>query len=104
MMLEQTKLALHISNNVFDQQILDLIEAGIADLKHCGIQFEATQTTVNEGYTLDYTIEDPLPRQAVITYVRMNMGSPADYDRLAASYAMQKGQMRASIAYSGTEA
>lgn len=104
MLLEQSKLALHISNDVFDSQILDLITAGIADLKHCGIQFEVFQTSTVDGQALDYSIKDPLPRMAVITYVRMNMGSPADYDRLAASYAMQKGQMRASIAYSGTEA
>ena len=104
MLLEQTKLALHISNSVFDQQILDLIAAGIADLRHCGIQFEVVTTTTVEGLPEDYSIADPLPRQAVITYVRKSMGSPADYDRLAASYDMQKGQMRASMAYSGLEA
>lgn len=92
-MLEKVKLAMRISTTVYDSELLDLIAAGIADIKHAGAQFTATQTKS------DYTIDDPLVARAVVTYCRMMFGSPADFDRLKASYEMQKGQLRESLAY-----
>lgn len=96
-MLEKCKLALRISTDVFDAELLDLIAAGIADLKHAGPQFEYTATAN------DYTIDDPLASRAVIMYVRTYFGSPADFDRLKAAYDEMKGQLRESSGY-GLEA
>lgn len=96
-MLERVKLAMRISTTVFDSELLDLIAAGIADIKHAGAQFDV-ETTEENGVT-DYTVTDPLASTAIVTYVRMMFGSPADFDRLKAAYEMQKGQMRESRAY-----
>lgn len=101
-MLERVKLAMRISTDVFDSELLDLIAAGIADIKHAGAEFDADAVEGTSGVT-DYVIEDPLASTAVVTYCRMMFGSPADFDRLKAAYEMQKGQMRESSAY-GMEA
>lgn len=97
-MLERVKLAMRISTTVFDAELLALIAAGIADIKHVGAQFEVS-TTETGGAVSDYTITDPLVSTAVVTYCRMMFGSPDDFDRLKAAYEMQKGQLRESIAY-----
>lgn len=97
-MLEKVKIALRISTGVYDQQLLDLIAAGIADIKHAGAVIVA-EPVKSEDVVTDYTITDPLTIQAVITYVRMMFGSPTDFDRLKLAYEMQKGQMRESSAY-----
>ena len=97
-MLERVKLAMRISTTVFDAELLDLIAAAIADIKHAGAQFEV-ETTEENGVATDYAVTDPLASTAIVTYVRMMFGSPADFDRLKAAYEMQKGQMRESMAY-----
>lgn len=97
-MLERVKLAMRISTTVFDSELLDLIAAGIADIKHAGARFDV-ETTEENGVVTDYTVTDPLASTAIVTYVRMMFGSPADFDRLKAAYEMQKGQMRESRAY-----
>ena len=102
-MLQKTKLAMHIATTVFDSEILDLIAAAIADIRHCGPKFDASEVLANDGTVTDYQIDDPLVSRAVITYCRMMFGSPADFDRLKASYEAQKGQLRESSAY-GMEA
>jgi hypothetical protein len=102
MMLAKVKLAMRISTAVFDSELLDLIASGIADIKHAGAQFEV-ETTEEDGVATDYTVTDPLASTAIVTYVRMMFGSPDDFDRLKASYEMQKGQMREARAY-GMEA
>lgn len=101
-MLEKVKLALRLMTTVFDAELLDLIAAAIRDIKHAGPEFEVTETK-SGGVVVDYTVTDELASMAIITYVRMHFGSPADYDRLKASYDEQKGQMRESTAYGMTE-
>ena len=97
-MLAQVKLAKRIQTTVFDAELLDLIAAAIADIKHAGVKFE--YETVGMGSEVaDYVISDPLISRAVVTYCVMNFGSPADYDRLKASYDEQKGQLRESTGY-----
>lgn len=96
-MLEKVKLAMRISTDVFDAELLDLIGAGIADLMHAGPKFEYTATTN------DYTVNDPLASRAVVMYCRTYFGSPADFDRLKAAYDEMKGQLRESSGY-GMEA
>lgn len=77
-MLEKVKLALRLSSNAFDSEINDLIDAALADLDIGGVLVD---------------VSDPLTVRAVITYCRANFGSPADYDRLKASYDEQKAQL-----------
>ncbi len=101
-MLAKVKLAKRISTTVFDSELLDLIAAAIADIKHAGVRFDADEVRT-DGEVTDYDVTDPLVSRAIVTYCVMNFGSPDDYDRLKASYDEQKGQLRESTAY-GMEA
>ena len=90
MMLEKVKLAKRIQTTVFDQELLDLIGAGIKDLQHPGAKFDYTVITDSEtGEVTDYQITDLLVARAVTTYAIM----------LKASYDEQKGQLRESLDY-----
>ena len=97
-MLAKVKLAKRISTTVFDSELLDLIAAAIADIRHAGVTFDVTEVKTT-GVVTDYTVADPLISRAIVTYCVMNFGSPDDYDRLKASYDEQKGQLRESSAY-----
>lgn len=97
-MLAKVKLAKRISTTVFDSELLDLIAAAIADIRHAGVEFEVTEVKA-DGTVTDYSITDPLISRAVVTYCVMNFGDPENYDRLKASYDEQKGQLRESFAY-----
>ena len=97
-MLAKVKLAKRIQTSVFDQELLDLIAAAIADIQHAGVTFSYTTVKTNEVIT-NYLVTDPLISRAIVTYCVMNFGSPSDYDRLKASYDEQKGQLRESSGY-----
>ena len=45
------------------------------------------------------TIEDQLVIRAMITYVRCHFGDPTNYDRLAASYDLQRKQLANGTRY-----
>lgn len=79
-MLEKVKTALRISTTAFDSEINDLISAACADLGIVGVEAVATTT-------------DALLTRAIITYCRVNFGTPEDYERLKASYDEQKAQL-----------
>lgn len=81
-MLDAVKLALRITTTAYDSEISALIESAKADLGIVGI-----------------TEDDDLVKQAIKTYVRMNFGSPSDYDRLKRSYDEQKAQMQSATGY-----
>ena len=98
-MLSKVKLAKRISTTVFDAELLDLIDAAIADLKLIGITFNYTTVTGQDGAVTDYTVTDPLISRAIVTYCVMNFGSPEDYERLKKSYDEQKGQLRETSGY-----
>ena len=85
-MLEAVKLALAITVDDFDNEIMDLIQAALYDLKTNGVDALNMQT-------------DPLVIQAVKTYCRAHFHSPADYDRLLAAYEEQKGHMMQCTGY-----
>ena len=50
------------------------------------------------GVVIPTTI-DALVTRAIITYARMNFGSPDDYDRLKAAYDEQKAQLQMATGY-----
>ncbi len=85
-LLAAVKLAMRITNEAYDDEIERLINAAFKDIGIVGVS--ADSTTV-----------DPLIIQAVVTYCRLNFGSPADYDRLKASYDEQKAQLQTATGY-----
>lgn len=88
--LPKVKLSLRIVNDVFDEEITNLIEAAIVDLGIAGVP--------------NADLTKPIILQAVTTYVKLNFGSPEEYERLKRSYDEQKAQLGMSSAYNGTEA
>lgn len=84
-MLEKVKVALKITTTDFDTELTDMINAAYLDLNLANV----ANTT-----TIDYLII-----RAVCTYCRLNWGSPADYDKLKASYDEQKAQLSMSSLY-----
>lgn len=64
-------------SNVLDDDIKQLTEVAIADLKRIG---------VSDKFLSDCA--DPIIREAVLTYVNANYGSNPDSEKLMASYDM----------------
>lgn len=85
-MLDTVKLAMRLTKEEYDAEIAGLIDAACGDLGIVGVT--ATSTT-----------EDALLTRAIITYCRLNFGSPDDYDRLRASYDEQKAQLISATGY-----
>jgi hypothetical protein len=77
---------MRLTTTAYDAEITRLINAAIGDLGI--VDITATATT-----------EDALLQQAIITYCRMNFGTPEDYDRLKASYDEQKAQLMTAKGY-----
>ncbi len=85
-MLQAVKIALRGVTDADDAEITALINSAIADI---GIT----------GTDADSLVDDPLVTQAIKTYVRLNFGSPSDYDRLKRSYDEQKAQLQTCSGY-----
>lgn len=100
-MLSEARKALRISTTAYDSEIVGLIRAGYADLQIAGVQLPGTvDFTENNGAFEDAsTLEDALAQRAIITYVRMMFGSPADYDKVRESYDLQKTQLMHATGY-----
>lgn len=79
-MLDEVKLAIPVVTNYYDSEINSLIAAAVVDLGIVGVHATASDA-------------DPIIKRAIITYVKMNFGSPSDYDKLKASYDEQKAQL-----------
>lgn len=84
-MLELVKLALRITTNAFDSELLGLIAAAKTDLGIAGV-------------VLPEALDD-ICAVAIITYCKMNFGQPDDYDRLKKSYDEQKAQLSTATGY-----
>lgn len=85
-MFEKVKRALRLmSTTAFDEDILDLINAALADLEVAGVVVPET--------------DDPLIIRAVETYCKLHFGEPEDADRLKASYDEQKAQLSMHTGY-----
>jgi hypothetical protein len=78
--IAEAKLAAKITTTAYDSQVRRLLETALLDLGVAGV-------VVPEE-------ESGLITQAAITYFLLNFGSPADYDKLLASYKEQKAQLR----------
>lgn len=92
-MLAEAKKALRVTVSDYDGEIMRLAKAGARDLEVAGvlIQGEIAWETDEAGTVTDTsTLEDALLTQAILTYIRANFGSPADYDKVLASYETQK--------------
>lgn len=84
-MLTAAKMALRLTTDAFDAELGSLIDAAYLDMGVAGIEIPVE--------------EDALVKTAAITYVRLHFGSPADYDRLKASYDEQKAQLQTATGY-----
>lgn len=82
-LLEKVKLTLRITEDTFDAEITDLINACLSDLGVAGVSTDM----LADVYT------DPLIIMAVKTYCRAHFGEPDEYERLKASYDEQKAQL-----------
>lgn len=92
-MLDSVKQALRVSNNAYDDEILDLIDAGKSDLRLAGIFFEegAEET-------------DPLIKRAVKVYAKANFGyDNTEADRFQDSFVMLKQHLALSGDYRAVE-
>ena len=78
--LKKVKMALRIKTDAFDEELLELIQAGATDLGIAGV------LVMSEN-------PQPIISRAIITYCKMNFGLPEDYDRLKRSYDEQKAQL-----------
>ncbi len=81
-MLDLIKKALRISTDAFDDELQHLVDSALTDIGFGGAMSEVL---TEDG--------DPIVKQAVITYCKMNFGLPEDYDRLKRSYDEQKAQL-----------
>lgn len=88
-LLDAAKLALRITTDAFDSEILDLIEAAKQDLGIAGVAIVDP--------------ENALIKRAVITYVRAHFGEPDEYDRIKASYDEQKAQLGMATGFTDWE-
>lgn len=108
-MLEDVKTVLRISNNAYDAEINDLIEAAKIDLKLSGVNIDKT---VTETYTPEPTEEtpepdpveiqvmDPLIKRAIIVYVKANFGwNNPDAEKLQQSFRMLETHLALSAEY-----
>ncbi len=85
-LLAAVKKAMRLTKDAYNSEITRLIDAACADLGIAGV----TATTATN---------DPILIQAIVTYCRLNFGSPSDYDRLKASYDEQKAQLQTATGY-----
>lgn len=85
--LTKIKTAMRITTTAFDDEITDLVDAALADLRIAGVR------------GTNVALTDPLVLRAVITYCKLNFGEPDEYDRLKRSYDEQKAQMGMSTGY-----
>lgn len=85
--LDKVKKALRIVTDDFDDELTDLISAGLADMGIAGVN------------GVDAAEDDVLIAKALITYCKVNFGEPDEYDRLKASYDEQKAQLSMHTGY-----
>lgn len=87
--LDQVKNFMWLTTDAFDAQLQTLIDAALIDLRTSGVN----------GLEVDET--DPQILLAIVTYCKMNFGTPdeASYDRLKKAYDEQKAHLGMSTGY-----
>lgn len=100
-MLSECRKALRITTGAYDGELCSLMDAGARDLTIAGVVLPGTVSfeQTNKGITDNSTLTDALVMRAIFTYVRMHFGSPADYDKLAESYELQKALLMHATGY-----
>ena len=110
-MLKEAMLAMRVTDMDYAPDICRLLKSAEKDLKIAGVVIQGTcifvitetedQTTGETTITVDdnSTITDDTVKTAMITYCRANFGSPPDYDKLAASYDLQRRQLANATGY-----
>ena len=84
-LIDKVKVACRVTTTAYDDELTDLISAGLKDL---GI-------TDIDAALLTSTATEPLIQRAVITYCKMNFGylNVEQYQKFKASYDEQKAQL-----------
>ncbi len=77
--LASVKRSLRVTTTAFDDEIRELILAGMADLGIAGV--------------VPPSQENPLILTALKTYVKTRFGAPEEYEQLKAAYDEQKAQL-----------
>ena len=100
-MLKEAKLALRVTQTIYDAEIASLLMAGANDLQIAGVVLPGTVSfTVNNDVITDTsTLTDPLVQRAIITYAAMRFGNPPNYDKLRDAYDVQKAQLMHATGY-----
>lgn len=90
-LLDDVKQACRVTSNAYDNELTDLINAGLADL---GITDIKSSVLVSSD-------TPALVKRAVLTYCKLNFGNVEGefYDRLKASYDEQKAQLSMSSSF-----
>lgn len=91
-LLDDVKVACRVTSTAFNGELTDLISSALADMGITDIKADLLVATATP---------EPLIKQAVITYCKMNFGFQRDdyYERLKASYDEQKAQLLMSSVY-----
>lgn len=84
-LIDKVKMALRVTTDAFDYELLDLIDAAQTDLGIAGVTLPASL--------------DQICDRAIITYCKVHFGEPDEYDRLKASYDEQKAQLSMATGY-----
>ena len=110
-MLKEAMLALRVTDMEYAPEICRLLKTAEKDLRIAGVEFTGTcifvitETTDQETgdvtitVTDNSTITDDMVQTAMITYVRVHFGSPADVDKVASSYDLQRRQLANATGY-----
>ena len=83
-LIDNCKMAMRVTTTAYDTEIQAYIEAAMLDLGIAGVEIPQ---------------DDALVNKAIMTYVRMSFGAPANYDKLKASYDEQKAQLMNATGY-----
>lgn len=83
-LIDTCKMAMRITTDAYDTEIQEYIDSAKLDLGIAGVEVAVSDSLVNK---------------AIMTYVRMSFGSPANYDKLKASYDEQKAQLMNATGY-----
>lgn len=88
-LLDKCKMAMRVVTTAYDDEINEYINAAKLDLHVAGVIVSTTTTTPN----------DALIDKAIMTYVRMSFGAPANYDKLKTAYDEQKATLMNATGY-----